>query len=61
LHNSLKLSRAAALSIPESAHESTTLQRVVLNRLGLRSAVSTTSVFTPLSSYYPNSFGKLFP
>ena len=31
LHNSLKASRAATLSIPESAHESTTLQRVVLN------------------------------
>jgi hypothetical protein len=46
LHNSLKASRAATLSIPESAQESTTLQRVVLNCPGLCSAVPAASVFT---------------
>ena len=38
------------------------LQRVVLNRPGLWSAVSAASVFTSrLSSYLTNSLGKLFP
>jgi len=38
------------------------LQRVVLNRPGLWSAVSTASVFTSRpSSYLTNSLGKLFP
>ena len=38
------------------------LQRVVLNRPGLWSAVSAASVFTSRpSSYLTNSLGKLFP
>jgi hypothetical protein len=38
------------------------LQRVVLNRPGLWSAVSAASVFTSrVSSYLTNSIGKLFP
>ena len=38
------------------------LQRVVLNRPGLWSAVSAASVFTSrVSSYLTNSLGKLFP
>jgi hypothetical protein len=37
------------------------LQRVVLNRPGLWSAVSAASVFTCRpSSHFPNSFGKFF-
>jgi hypothetical protein len=62
LHNSLKASRAAALAIPESAQESTTLQRVVLNRPGPCSPVSAASVFTSRpSSYLTDSSGKFFP
>jgi hypothetical protein len=56
LHNSPRASRAAALSMRESAQESTMLQCVVLNRAGLCSAVSGGSVFKaayPLISGIP--------